>query len=226
MPLFMEKFGCSYEDEHIAVVEIGGKHFEYFVEMFNGNAVNKKVLCITDCDFTWFINGKVANFEAYKTTVPEHIQKLKIRFSIDNFHISTQSVGGRTFEDELLLANFSNTEVLIELFKIPASQAISEFVDKYGFKLDEWETHSSNLDGRSQPLVKKRLKVFKQAIKNDTVNKAEYERLFFSNLFLHYVKGCKGDVALNILVNEELANTLIVPDYIQEGLKWLCLSEE
>ena len=33
MPLFMEKCGCSYEDEHIAVVEIGGKHFEYFIEL-------------------------------------------------------------------------------------------------------------------------------------------------------------------------------------------------
>ena len=225
MPLFMEKCGCSYEDEHIAVVEIGGKHFEHFVEVFNGNAVNKKVLCITDCDFTWLVDEKVANFEAYKTTVPEHIQKLKSRFPIDNFHISTQSVGGRTFEDELLLANFSNPAVLIELFKIPASQAISEFVDKYGFNFAKWGTHSSKLDGRSQPLVKKRLKAFKQAIKNDAVNKAEYERLFFSNLFLHYAKGCKGDVALNILVNEELANTLIVPDYIQEGLKWLCLPE-
>lgn len=225
MPLFMEKCGCSYEDEHIAVVEIGGKHFEHFVELFNGNTVNKRVLCITDCDFAWLTDGKVANFEAYKTTVPEHIQKLKSRFPIDNFHISTQSVGGRTFEDELLLANFNNPAVLLELFKIPASQAISDFVDKYGFNFAKWGTHSSKLDGRSQPLVKKQLKVFKQAIKNDAVRKAEYERLFFSNLFLHYAKGCKGDVALDILVNEGLANTLIVPDYIQEGLKWLCLSE-
>lgn len=225
MPLFMEKCGCSYEDEHIAVVEIGGKHFEHFVELFNGNAVNKKVLCITDCDFAWLTDDKVANSEAYRTTVPEHIQKLKNRFPIENFHISTQSIGGRTFEDELLLANFNNPAVLLELFKIPASQAISEFVDKYGFNFAKWGTHSSKLDGRSKPLVKKRLKAFKQAIKDDAVNKAEYERLFFSNLFLHYAKSCKGNVALDILVNEELANTLIVPDYIQEGLKWLCLSK-
>ncbi len=225
MPLFMEKCGCSYEDEHIAVVEIGGKHFEHFVELFNGNAVNKKVLCITDCDFAWLADNKVAKFEEYKTTVPEHIQKLKNRFPIDNFHISTQSVGGRTFEDELLLANFNNAAVLLELFKIPASQAISEFVEKYDFNFTEWEAHLSELDGRSKPLVKKRLDAYKQAIKNDAVNKEEYERLLFSNLFLHYAKSSKGDVALNILVNEELANTLIVPDYIQEGLKWLCLSE-
>ncbi|MBE5990764.1 MAG: ATP-dependent endonuclease [Paenibacillaceae bacterium] len=224
MPLFMEKCGCSYEDEHIAVVEIGGKHFEHFVELFNGNAVNKRVLCITDCDFAWLADGKVANFESYKTAVPEHIQKLKERFTIDNFHISTQSVGGRTFEDELLLTNFNDPAVLLKLFKIPVSQTIAGFVDTYGFSFAKWGTHSSKLDGRSQPLVKKRLKVFKQAIKTDAVHKTEYERLFFSNLFLHYAKGCKGDVALDILVNEGLANTLIVPDYIQEGLKWLCLS--
>lgn len=225
MPLFMEKCGCSYEDEHIAVVEIGGKHFEHFIELFNGNAVRKKILCITDCDFIWLADGKVANFEAYKTAVPEHIQKLNDRFPIDNFHISTQSDGGRTFEDELLLSNFDNLAILLELFKIPASKAISDFVDAHGFDFAKWETHLPELDGRSQPLVKKRLDAYKQAIQNDTAHEEEFENLFFANLFLHYAKGCKGDVALDILVNEGLANTLIVPNYIQEGLKWLCLSE-
>ena len=42
VPLFMEICGCSYEDEHISIVEIGGKHFKYFVELFNNNAVKKK----------------------------------------------------------------------------------------------------------------------------------------------------------------------------------------
>ena len=51
MPLFMEKCGIPYEDEHISVVEIGGKNFMYFVELFNDNNVSKKVLCITDNDF-------------------------------------------------------------------------------------------------------------------------------------------------------------------------------
>lgn len=225
MPLFMEKCNCSYEDEHIAVVEIGGKHFEHFVELFNGNAVNKKVLCITDCDFAWLADGKVANFEEYKVTIPEHIRKLNCRFPINNFHISTQSVGGRTFEDELLLSNFDNPEILLKLFKMPASQVISDFVDEHGFDFAEWEKHLSELDRRSQPLVKKRLDAYKQAIQNDTTHKTEYEHLFFANLFLHYAKVCKGDVALDILVNEGLAKDLTVPAYIQEGLKWICISE-
>lgn len=42
LPLFMEKCDCAYEDEHISIIEIGGKHFEHFVELFNGNALQKK----------------------------------------------------------------------------------------------------------------------------------------------------------------------------------------
>lgn len=81
---------CSYEDENIAIVEIGGKHFENFVELFNGNAVNKKVVCIIYRDYKWIIDEKVAKIETYQTTETEHIQKLMSRFPIDNFHISTQ----------------------------------------------------------------------------------------------------------------------------------------
>jgi len=225
VPLFMEKCGCSYEDEQIAVVEIGGKHFEHFVELFNGNAVNKKVLCITDRDFKWIADGKVEKLDTYQSFLPEHIQKLNSRFSIDNFHISTQLIGGCTFEDELLLSNFDNPEILLKVFKIPASQAISDFVDKYGFDFTKWEANISELDGRSQPFVKKQLAAFKQVIQDDISHKAEYEKLFFANLFLHYAQGHKGDVALDILVDEDLAKDLIVPEYIKEGLDWLCLQK-
>ena len=59
MPAFMEKCRVPYEDEHISIVEIGGKHFEHFIELFNGNDVKKKVLCITDKDFSWIKDGKL-----------------------------------------------------------------------------------------------------------------------------------------------------------------------
>ena len=112
MPLFMDACGCSYEDEHISVVEIGGKHFEHFIELFNGNAVNKKVLCITDKDFKWIDDdGKLKSIEKYQKEETPHIKKLNDRFNIENFRICTQSLGGKTFEDELFLANMNNTSV-------------------------------------------------------------------------------------------------------------------
>ena len=98
MPLFMDVCGCPYEDEHISIVEIGGKHFEHFVELFNGNAVNKKVLCITDRDFKWIDDDeKLKSLEKYKNDEVSHIKKLKERFDIENFCICTQTLGGKTF---------------------------------------------------------------------------------------------------------------------------------
>ncbi|WP_390621634.1 TOPRIM nucleotidyl transferase/hydrolase domain-containing protein [Rubeoparvulum massiliense] len=35
----MEKLRYSYEDEHISIVEIGGKHFSHFINVFAHNAV-------------------------------------------------------------------------------------------------------------------------------------------------------------------------------------------
>jgi hypothetical protein len=54
----------------------------------------------------------------------------------------------------------------------------------------------------------------------------KYEKLLFSEIFLHYAEGNKGNVALGLLVDEKLTNEegaskLIVPKYIQEGLEWL-----
>ena len=92
MPLFMEICGCSYEDEHVSIVEIGGKHFKYFVELFNGNAVQKKVLCITDKDFKWIDfdgDGNLRSYSEYMSDEPTHITELKKRFPIENFYICT-----------------------------------------------------------------------------------------------------------------------------------------
>ena len=48
----------------------------------------------------------------------------------------------------------------------------------------------------------------------------------FAEIFLNYAKDKKGDIALGILtdkslMNEDGSSKLVVPRYIQEGLKWL-----
>ena len=53
-----------------------------------------------------------------------------------------------------------------------------------------------------------------------------YENLVFAELFLHYAENKKGDVALSLLTDKNLFNEneitkIVVPEYIQEGLKWL-----
>lgn len=142
LPFFMEICGCPYEDEHISIVEIGGKHFKYFVELFNNNAVKKKVLCITDRDFKWIDfdgDSKLQSYSNYKNTEPTHITDLKNEFPIDNLCICTQKIGGRTFEDEFFLTNMKNNDVVKTIFKKAVSDKVANFSEEYGFDMSVWE---------------------------------------------------------------------------------------
>lgn len=229
LPLFMEICGCAYEDEHISIVEIGGKHFKYFIELFNRNAVKKKVLCITDKDFKWIDfdgDSNLRSYSEYESNEPTHITDLKKRFPIENFHICTQSMGGRTFEDEFFLANIKNEATATIVFKKAISDTVNEFFDKYGFDLTAWESHIEEMDGRSRKAVRKFLDVYKSRIDNSPKRISDYEKLIFAEIFLNYAKDKKGDIALGILtdkslMNEDGSSKLVVPHYIQEGLKWL-----
>ena len=231
MPLFMEICGHSYEDEHISIVEIGGKHFQHFVELFNGNAVKKKVLCITDKDFKWIDTAQGSGLqskEKYDSYKPEHIATLEKRFPIENFRIYTQSIGGRTFEDEFFLTNLNNASVAGLLFKKAVSDTVGDFYEQYGFDLDAWDMHSDEIGNRSKETVKRYLDAYKSRKDHSTSPKrvSYYKDLIFAEIFLHYAKKKKGDIALEVLTDDKFLNSdgsprIIVPKYIQEGLKWL-----
>jgi len=226
LPLFMEKRGCAYEDENISIVEIGGKHFEHFVELFNGNAVQKKVLCITDRDFTWIKEEigvrTLSDYGTYNGSDTPHIKKLKDRFPINNFQIVTQTEGGRTFEDELFLANMnaedSDSTISVNLMRIVANDTVSSLLDNHGLNFNAWNV---NRPKAFQSIVSRYLDIFNAAIKKDTSHEDIYKRLFFAELFLYYARNRKGDVALDILTDDDIAKSLIVPQYIKEGLEWL-----
>lgn len=226
LPMFMEKCGCAYEDEHISIVEIGGKHFEHFVELFNGNNVHKKVLCITDRDFSWIKeDGGVkilSDFGTYDESVTPHIKKLQERFPISNFHIVTQTMGGRTFEDELFLANMAASSadfvVAMKLLSLVANDTVSKLLKDHSLNFADWD---ANRPTATNSIVAAHLDVFKAAISRDAEHEEQYKQLFFAELFLYYAKNHKGDVALSILTDDTITKDIIVPQYIKGGLKWL-----
>ena len=223
LPLFMEKCNLSYEDYHISIVEIGGKHFEHFIELFNGNAVTKKVLCITDCDFPWIEDNILKSISEYtQREDATHIKKLKEKFALDNFHLVSQSLGGQTFEDELFLENVDNVEVTKSLLKIVLPDCMLEFLNTHNLSFDQWAT---NLDKISNAKTKKKvsdmISIFQAKISIDAKCTSKYHHLFFAQLVLSYAKSKKGDVALSILTSEEIVDQMSVITYIKEGLEWL-----
>jgi hypothetical protein len=220
LPLFMEKCGCAYEDGNISIVEIGGKHFTHFIELFNKNAVKKKVLCITDKDFVWFdSDGSISEFERYSSFEAPHIKKLSETFSqMDNLKIVSQTLGGSTFEDEFLFANSDTKETVIALLRLTTSKVIIDFIDEHGIDFSKWD---DTILCKIKKCVKDAKTSIDEAVISDATNTDFYKKLFFGVLFLAYAESKKGDVALDILTDDKLAATIVVPPYIREGLEWL-----
>ncbi len=219
LPYFMEKCGYAYEDEHISIVEIGGKHFEHFVELFNGNALKKKVLCITDKDFRW-INDKekFKTWKSYSEDKPTHIEKLTQRFAFNEFKVITQNCGGRTFEDELFLANCKNIQTATALLKMALPESLQTTIESCKLDTTKWEEQLSSMDGRSKHIIENYINCFNSSVKKK--KSKFYKNLLFAEIFLHYAKNKKGDMALSILTEAE-SLSLNVPSYIKEGIKWL-----
>lgn len=221
LPYFMEKCGYAYEDEHVSIVEIGGKHFEHFVELFNGNALKKKVLCITDKDFSWINDEeKFKTWKSYSEDKPTHIEKLRKRFMFDEFKIITQNCGGRTFEDELFLANYHNIGTVTTLLKMALPESLHATIDLCKLDIAKLQEQLPSIDGRSKSVIQKYVNSYKNRIDQEEQNKEFYEILAFAEIFLHYAKANKGNLALSILTEAE-SLSLNVPCYIKEGIEWL-----
>lgn len=227
MPAFMEKCGIPYEDEHISIVEIGGKHFEHFVELFNGNKVKKKVLCITDCDFKWTTkDGNLKKIQDYKPYKAEHIRRLQTDYSFDEFRLVTQTHYGRTFEDELYLSNRGNDSIKMHLLSLVLPNLLIQFVEENGIDLPKWISNRREIDGRVVKTVNRLLDAYDHREDQSDENSVLYGDIIMAEIFLHYAEKQKGDLALQIMTdslftNEEGVLQLNVPTYISEGLAWL-----
>lgn len=56
IPVLAEYTGTSLVDNHVAVLQVGGRYFEHFLRLFdqkNPAAINRKIACITDRKNTW-----------------------------------------------------------------------------------------------------------------------------------------------------------------------------
>ena len=133
LPKFLEKWGYPYEDEHISIVEVGGKNFAYFVRAFANNPVKKKVLCVTDGDFVWKLGNSAKTLAEYKAHIPTHVSDLNLTFAgATNVKTVIQKSYGSTFEDDLFMCNIGNSKVSKALLKLALPISLHTFISKYG----------------------------------------------------------------------------------------------
>lgn len=224
LPKFLEKCGYAYEDEHISIVEVGGKNFPYFVRAFVNNPVKKKVLCVTDCDFNWSFSNRAKTVADYKLYKPSHVEMLRTEFSTaTNLKTVFQKCYGSTFEDDLYMCNIGNAKVAKKLLKIAMPKSLHPYIDTCRLNFDRWDRNRGQIPTKSKDKVCKIIDDIKAAIALHPENALYYKGLFFAKLFYAYVENKKGDMALSILVDEALMKELKVPPYIREGIEWLSM---
>ena len=222
LPKFLEKCGYAYEDEHVSIVEVGGKNFSYFVRAFANNPVKKKVLCVTDCDFNWSFSDGAKTVSDYKAYEPSHVKTLRTEFAnAANLKTVVQKSYGSTFEDDLYMCNIGNTKVAKKLLKIAMPESLHPYIDTYRLNFDNWDQNRTQIPTKSKDKVCKIIDSIKAAIALHPEHTIYYKGLFFAKLFYAYVENRKGDTALSILVDETLMSELKVPLYIREGIEWL-----
>lgn len=202
--------------EHISIIELGGINFNYFLPLaFN---TYKKILCITDKDvdiITEEENGLELNIERYN----EQSGRIDKMFSLlsNQVKVCQQSKYGSTFEKEIFIENYEDGFETLMLMVLKEN-IFSELVKHKS--LNYWhENYAAYVtNGNQKKFLKDMIIKYKELYDNNEDNKELIEKMFFTNLFYHYVKNKKGDFALELF---EYKDKIKIPTYIKEGIEWL-----
>ena len=108
--------GFSLEDHHIAIINVGGRYFDHFLNIFDSNKLNtvpKKIVCLTDRDpgtklktETYFVKCYPFDFniDTVKFDYKEHSSNKIIEFEThQNIRFFSQDEEkGKTLEYDLM----------------------------------------------------------------------------------------------------------------------------
>lgn len=225
----------SLEDNHIIVVNIGGRYFDHFLKMFdvhlNSSAVLKKVVCLTDRDPERKIgNGKFHKCYPFEYGIPSDNVEYKNHSQdpIDKYiaheHIkffSQENGKGKTFEYDLALHN-SRSQILL------TESMSNEDEIKEMMKLNADNTSADCLallsNGRKLSEENERIKEAIEVL-GDTWSEEDKIKAIIASRYLNSIGKGENALELAYALEENLTNNaedFVVPKYIEEALKWIC----
>lgn len=227
---FARYLGQSLEDEHVAVVNLGGRYFSHFLKLFdktrNINAIPIKIACITDQDQirkekdgdgVWrscypYEYGKNSDSYEYDCNgnhkVLEYAQHNTIRYF-------TQDIGkSKTFEYDLMLTNSQSKILLVE--DINNKDRLEAIMDAADYEHAKTIVRKSKNNDR-----------IKTSLDASGWNEEDKHNALLASIYLNSV--VKGDNALSLCValNDNLdvepaeRKTFKVPEYIKNAIEWV-----
>lgn len=236
LSIFANYMGKSLEDNHVAIINVGGRYFTHFLYLFDSlkeNTIPKKVVCITDRDpeSKEKLNGK------FKKCYPFEYNQDKAKFDYQNnpnadlylvgshpnitFYSQTSETG-KTFEYEILINNPTLELLLTE--SISNSEEIKELMTFY----DTAEKTTQDLLNRLSK-SKENQRIIDGITSNTNLSDDEKKKAIIASRYLNSVG--KGENALELCYalqeNLEKKGTadfkeFNVPPYIKSAIEELC----
>ncbi|MBE0392461.1 ATP-dependent endonuclease [Flavobacterium sp. PL002] len=235
MSIFAKYENESLEDNHVAVINVGGRFFDHFLYLFDStqpNTIHKKIICITDRDpeSKKKTEGKFKRCYPYEYDVDRATYEYQINPSATKYPItshpniaffSQDEIKGKTLEYDLILHN-PNLELLIT-DSMSSQQEIKDLMKFYTDKkpLTDYITKLRN--------SKENTRIAESIVVNTTWDEEDKKIAIIASRYLNSVG--KGENALelsyNLKENLEKKGTadykdFIVPDYIKQVIDLIC----
>jgi len=234
MSVFAQYENKSLEDNHVAVINVGGRFFDYFLHLFDStkpNTINKKIACITDRD----PERKTKAENTYKKCYPFEFNNDALAYdynsnpSASKYPIGTNEnitffsqeyLKGKTFEYDIVLHN--PTLELLVTDSMNNQQEIKDLMNLFSNNkpIADFEAKLRDSDENAR---------IKDSIAANAWDEVDKKKAIIASRYLNSVG--KGENALelsyNLLDNLEMKDTpdfteFIVPEYIKKAIDWIC----
>lgn len=229
LPVFARYLNINLTDEHILVVNMGGRYFNHFLKLFDSNkpyTINKKIVCLTDIDPCRKEKDTDASYEAcypyeYNTdstnyNYQRHAEVEMTQYGTHpNIRLFRQDATyGKTLEYDLMREN-PNCELLLtdsvsNISEIKAMMAEQELNAMLG-KLRKSEANTR----------------IKTSIEASNWSNEEKRKAVLASRYLNSVSKGSNALELNVALMNNLEKSeadrkeFHVPQYIVNALTWL-----
>ena len=229
LPVFARYLNKDLTDQHVLVVNMGGRYFNHFLKLFDTNnlySINKKIVCLTDIDpcrkkikadeeyeacYPYEYNIDTVNY-SYKHHADTEIEKFAQR---RNIRFYRQDVTyGKTLEYDIMREN-PNCKLLL-------TSSISNLNEIKAMMEEQDVSKMMNIMRNSEANTR-----IKTSIAASQWADEEKRKALLASRYLNSVsKGCNAlelNVALmnNLDKPEEYREEFHVPQYIDDALTWL-----
>lgn len=228
LPTMAKYIGCSVEDHHVAIINVGGRYFDHFIKLFDSskpNTIPKKIVCLTDRDPSRKTKNAGGSYEKcypyefnHDSTVYDYSENAQTNIdkfdSTSNIRFFSQDINkGKTFEYDLVLHNptlellltdsMSNKAEIKELVRLDFTAGLTRLRDcnENDRIVKSLELSSWGADDKKNALIASRYL--------NSIGKGENALELCHNLEENFVS------------SEDTKKDFNVPSYIKEALEWL-----